>query len=59
MALWDNNYSNTPLRGDERKYGAKHLRELKLGLVKEESLSIILRLELGLSTKLACVLYYL
>ncbi len=32
MALWDNNYSNTPLRGDERKYGAKHLRELKLRL---------------------------
>ena len=29
MALWDSNYSNTPLRGDERKYGAKHLRELK------------------------------
>ena len=32
MALWDSNYSNTPLRGDERKYGAKHLRELKLRL---------------------------
>jgi len=32
MALWDSNYSNTPRRGDERKYGAKHLRELKLRL---------------------------
>lgn len=32
MALWDSNYSNTPLRGDERKYGARHLRELKLRL---------------------------
>lgn len=32
MLLWDNNYSNTPVRGDERKYGAKHLRELKLRL---------------------------